>query len=345
MRKLCACALIVSMLFILAAPVSSMDAEAGFYNVGTAPGITVEPRSAAGSVRPVTRNVDGIYGSETFYPGADRLRITVSGTQPGADYILTVSDQETGRICYVNQRAGMRNAVFDAEFILPGERADLLLSVGSSAEGFRMTSLSLSYTPAEDGTVCRGGDACPMVRFADLDADAWYHDGVHWALDSAVMKGTGESTFGPDVPVSRAMLVTMLWRMAGSPQTDGRMTFEDVGSGRWYTDAVRWAAGEGIVEGYDPLTFGPDDAVSREQFAVILWRYADRSGADVITGVVDRLGKYLDAEKISPWALEAMRWAVHTGLIRGVGTETLSPKTGANRAQAATMLMRFVKPE
>ena len=340
-RKLCAWTLVVSMIFIMAAPVSSVDAEAGFYHVGTAPGVTVAPRSAAGPVRAVSRNVDGIYGDETFYPGADRLRVTVSGAPPGTEYILTVAAPETGTVYYIDQRISTRTVSFDVAFSLPEERTDLLLSVGASAEGFTKVTVPLSYTPAADGTVCRGGDACPMARFSDLDPGAWYHDGVHWALDTGVMNGMDAETFAPELPVSRAMLVTMLWRMEGRPGAAGDMSFADVAPGRWYAKAVRWAAGAGIVKGYNARTFGPDDALTREQLAVILRRYAVWRGADVTSGVADRLGAFLDAEKISPWALDAMRWAVHTGLVQGVDAETLSPKAGATRAQTAAMLLRW----
>ena len=340
-RKLCAWALVVSMFFILATPVSSVDAEAGFYHVGTAPGVTVEPRSAAGPVRAVSRNVDGIYGDETFYPGADRFKVTLSGVRPGDEYILTVTEPATGTILYIDQRIGARTLAFDVAFRLPEERTDLLLSVGSTAEGGTKITVPLSYTPAADGTVCSGGDACPMTRYSDLNADAWYHDGVHWALEAGVMNGMGAETFAPDRPVTRAMLVTMLWRLEGRPGAAGDMSFADVEPGRWYTEAVRWAAGTGIVKGYNHRTFGPDDALTREQLAVILWRYAGRHGEDVTSGVVDRLGAFLDAEKLSPWALDAMRWAVHTGIVKGVDAETLSPKTGATRAQTASMLLRW----
>ena len=344
MRKLCAWALIVSMLLMLAVPVSSVDTEAGFYNIniGTASDVTVEPRDATGPVDAVSRNVDGKYGSETFYPGADRLRITVSGTQPGAQYILTVSAPETGTVYYVDQRIGTRPVVFDAAFVLPETRTELILSVGSTADGFTVRTIPLSYTPAADSTICAGGEACPLSGFSDLNPDAWYHDGVHWALESGVMNGTGAGIFAPDAATSRAMLVTMLWRMEGQPKARDEMTFADVAPERWYTEAIRWAVSGGIVRGYSALAFGPDDAITREQLAVILYRFAEWRGTDVTSGVVDRLGQFLDAEKISPWALEAMRWAVHTGLIRGVGSDTLSPKTGAVRVQTATMLMRFI---
>ena len=329
------------MLFILAVPVSSADAEGGFYNVETAPGVTVEPQNDAGPVAAVFRNVDGNYGQETFYPGSDRLKVTLSNTQPGESYILTVSEPETGMIVFVDQKLGMRKTAFDVAFALPEDRTDLILSIGSTAADFTKIEIPLSYTPAADGGECPKDSSCPMAPFTDLDANAWYHDGVHWALESGVMSGVSTDTFAPDTPVSRAMLVTMLWRQAGTPAAAGQIDFTDVSPGRWYTEAVRWAAEQGIVNGYNAQTFGPDDAISREQFAVILWRYASLQGADVSSGVVDRLGQYLDTEKIAPWALVAMRWAVHTGLIRGVSDDSLCPKAGATRAQAATLLMRF----
>ena len=339
-RRLCALALIVSMFFILAVPVSSADAEGGFYNVGTAPGVTVEPQDAAGAIRAVARNVDGRYGIETFFPRSDRLKVTLSNTQPGQSYLLTVSDPDTGMICYADQKTGMRKTVFEVAFVLPEDRTDLVLSIGSSAADFTKISIPLSYLPAADGGECPKDISCPMAPFTDLDTGAWYHDGVHWALDAGVMNGLDADTFAPDDPVSRAMLVTMLWRLEGKPAASGQTAFTDVLPGRWYTEAVCWAAEQGIVKGYNIRIFGPDDAISREQVSVILWRYASMQ-EDVSSGVVDRLGQYLDAEKIAPWALPAMRWAVHTGLIQGVSDEFLSPKAGATRAQAAALLMRF----
>ncbi len=190
---------------------------------------------------------------------------------------------------------------------------------------------------------CPRDKTCVMAHFSDLDAAAWYHDGVHWALENGVMNGMRPETFAPDVPVSRAMLVTMLWRQAGKPAASGQIPFTDVMPGRWYTEAVRWAAERGIVKGYNAQTFGPDDAITREQISVILRRYASMQG-DMSPGGADQLGQYLDADQIAPWALDAMRWAVHAGLIQGVSDELLGPKDGATRAQAATLLIRFSAP-
>ena len=106
----------------------------------------------------------------------------------------------------------------------------------------------------------------------------WYHDGVHWALEEGVMNGTSDSTFEPMTATTRAMIITMIWRMEGSPQADASVTFKDVQDGQWYTDAIKWAASNGIVTGYDSDTFGTNDSVTREQLATILYRSAKSKG-------------------------------------------------------------------
>ena len=180
-----------------------------------------------------------------------------------------------------------------------------------------------------------------MADYADLDANVWYHDGVHWALENGVMNGVDGQRFAPAAAASRAMVVTMLWRMEGEPGADLDLSFQDVPEGAWFTEAVRWAASEHIVDGYGADAFGPNDSVSREQLATILWRFAGYKGMASPPTESVNLGVFLDAEHISGWAYDAMRWAVDTGLITGVGDDRLSPKTEAGRAQVATVLMRY----
>ena len=175
--------------------------------------------------------------------------------------------------------------------------------------------------------------------FSDLLPDAWYRDAVEWALENGVMNGTGNGKFEPDKATTRAMIVTMLWRMEGEPAPGKRSGFTDVPGDTWYTDAVAWAAENGIVLGYDAETFGPNDPVTREQFVTILFRYARIRGID--TSAYDSLDAFVDADTVSGWALDAFRWAVGAGIIKGVSPTLLSPKTEATRAQVAAMLMRF----
>ena len=178
--------------------------------------------------------------------------------------------------------------------------------------------------------------------YTDVPDDAWYYDSVLWAAANGVMNGTGNGVFSPDEATSRAMTVTILWRMAGEPAATGDLTFLDVPAGTWYTSAVRWAAANGIVDGYSKTAFGPSDPVTREQLAAILYRYARHAGADT-EGTFPALDRFPDARAVSGWALSALRWAVGTKLIGGMGDGTLSPRAQASRAQVAAIVMRFTE--
>jgi hypothetical protein len=195
--------------------------------------------------------------------------------------------------------------------------------------------------PDDNDKVCPRDDTCPMTPFTDTNKNEWYHDGVHWAIDQGLMNGTGDHTFEPSTAANRAMMVTILWRMEGSPKVDQNITFKDVPDGQWYTEAIRWAVKNGIVNGYSEDKFGTADDVTREQIVTILYRYAQSRGINVSQGENINLSKYNDTQKISDWADKAFRWAVGTGIIQGMSDTILSPGSNAVRAQIATMLMRF----
>ena len=135
-------------------------------------------------------------------------------------------------------------------------------------------------------------DATPT----DATPTAWYHDGVHWALEEGVLKGVSDNKFAPDTPTSRAMIVTMLYRMEGEPKTGKKATFKDVPAGKYYTKAVNWAFENDIVNGYDADTFGPNDNLTREQLVTILERYAKYKGMDVSKGEQAYLTGFTDAD-------------------------------------------------
>ena len=197
---------------------------------------------------------------------------------------------------------------------------------------------ALTYSdPAE----CARDESCPMSAFDDLDLSLWYHDGVHWALENEIMNGYGEGKFTPNDATSRAMIVTMLHRFEGEPAVSDALDFVDVPEGRWYTEAIRWAAANGIVNGYGDGRFGPNDPLTREQLAAILNRYAKFKGMDTDEGELKPLNRFTDAVEVSEWAVRSMRWAVDAGIINGVAEDLVSPRTEASRAQVATMLMRF----
>ena len=158
------------------------------------------------------------------------------------------------------------------------------------------------------------------------------------------MEGYGNNIFKPDAETTRAMIVTILWRLEGSPKVDYKMTFKDVEAGMWYTDAIRWAASEGIVLGYDEDSFGPDDAITREQLATILYRYEKFHGGG-FTGLWMFKLDYVDSADVSDWAYEAMCWMTMNKIVQGKNDNVLDPQGGATRAEAATMLYRYCTKE
>ena len=175
-------------------------------------------------------------------------------------------------------------------------------------------------------------------QFADLTSGSWYYDGVRCALENGLMTGTSARTFAPDRPVTRAMLVTILWRLAGEPY--GRVSpFEDVLPGSWYAQAVSWAYDKGIVTGVTATSFQPDAPVTREQLCAILCRYAALTGKN--TAASAPLDAYTDRAQVSAYAEASVRWALQAGLLTGVGDGRLAPRSGATRAQLAVLLQRF----
>ena len=362
-KRFCAAALCAVLLLSTVASALAVEVDFGFYNLGTAEHVALTPVTASGEATyAISQDVDGVAGDETFYPGSFALRVTLSETERGALYLLTVSSGED--ILYADQREGGDDLTFSVSFPLPDEQTDYLLELGGSAAGFVKVSVPFSYTPKAEAAPENptqpeethvqpdpGKDPepepepepipTPTVTFSDVDAEAWYFEGVRWAVSSGVMNGVGDGKFDPSGLTSRAMLVTMLWRMEKEPETEYNMTFADVPEDTWYTEAVRWAAANGIVGGYSAERFGPNDSVSREQLAAILWRYAAYTGVDTSSGDAFNLGIFVDAEQISGWAWDALRWAADAGLITGVGNERISPETNASRAQVATILMRY----
>ena len=154
------------------------------------------------------------------------------------------------------------------------------------------------------------------------------------------MNGTSETTFGPNETTTRGMIVTILYRLEGEPEAEATSAFADVAADMYYADAVNWAAANNIVTGYDDTSFGPDDTITREQMAAILYRYAQYKGYDVTTGGM-ALNEYTDAGQISEYAVPAMQWANENGLITGSTATTIEPQGNALRAEVATILMRF----
>ena len=192
-------------------------------------------------------------------------------------------------------------------------------------------------TPAWDE--CGRGPDCPAYHFTDLNLSLWYHDGIHFCVEHGLMNGTSATTFEPDTTTSRGMIVTILYRLEGTPAV-GASSFTDVAAGAYYADAVAWANANGIVMGYGNGKYGPDDPVTREQLAAILYRYAQYKGYDTTQSGMS-IREFSDYAQISDYALEPMAWAVNAGLINGITTTTLAPTGSGTRAQTAALLMRF----
>ena len=248
------------------------------------------------------------------------------------------------------------------------EKGEQVTITPTSDEGYTVDTVivtgpngkEVAVTPNEDGTYtfvqpsgkvtitvtfrqlasvsdCPRDESCPMAPFTDADRNAWYHDGVHYCVEHGLMMGTSQTTFAPDIVTTRGMIVTILWRLEGSPIVGASLNYDDVKAEDWYGEAVRWADSVGVVTGYGNGKFGPNDTITREQMAAMLWRYA---GSPRVDG---SLSSFTDGAQTSSWAQPAMIWAVEEGLITGVGNDRLEPRGQATRAQAATILMRFAQ--
>ena len=180
-----------------------------------------------------------------------------------------------------------------------------------------------------------------QMNFVDVPEAEWFYDDVYFAVSNGLFNGIDEVTFAPGASMTRAMLVTVLYRLEGQPTVYGGSAFADMAADQWYTDAVIWATRNGIVNGYDNGKFGTGDNVTREQMATILYRYAQNCGYDT-TARADLKG-YTDAAKISSYAQEAMSWANAMGLINGRTYNTLAPTGTATRAEVAAIFHRFVE--
>ena len=197
--------------------------------------------------------------------------------------------------------------------------------------------------PVTPGTpVTPARPAAPVgLPFADVSGSDWFYNDVRYVYEKGIMDGTGADRFSPNAPLTRAMIVTILYRMAGSPSVSGSSDFTDVAAGKWFAKAVAWAAANGIVNGYGSGLFGPNDPVTREQLAAILYRYAVYGGMTAVT-LEENLGSFADTAQLSAYAIQAMNWAVGQGLINGSGSN-LVPKAQATRAQVAAIIHRYLE--
>ena len=261
--------------------------------------------------------------------------VSFSGLTAGEQYVLIVSKNkssnllERNNLLYIAQAPAGEDGTLQFTMVLRESYANAF--IGLYGKG----ALSPEQTP------CDGGEGCPSGKFVDVNPKKWYHPYVDYAVTHGLFGGTSKNTFEPETAMTRAMLVTVLWRYEGQPK-GYENTFTDVNakSGSWYIDAVAWAAANGVVNGVGNGKFDPQGKVTREQMAAILFRYAQKKGID--TSKRDSLGAFPDATMVSTYAKDAMQWAVAEKIINGSDGKLL-PKGNATRAQVATILMRFIE--
>ncbi|NBH80592.1 hypothetical protein D3Z52_21085 [Clostridiaceae bacterium] len=268
-------------------------------------------------------------------------------------YTITVEDAAHGAVTANRRQASSGSTVTLTVTPDSGYAFDTLTVTDSRGEELRLTTRDggkYTFTmPGRDVTVyaafvplpgqapCDGGAGCPSYGFTDVEGvGTWYHEAVDYVLRAGLMDGYGGERFGPNEPLTRAQFVQILFNKAGKPAGNSLLQYNDVAEGEWYTDAIRWAASQGIAGGYGNRTFAPNDNLTREQLAVMLWRYA---GSPAATQELH----FADAGNAGGYALDALRWAVANGVLNGDGNGLLNPTGLTTRAQAAQVLRNLAE--
>ena len=261
----------------------------------------------------------------------DETRIFIDG------YITTGKEVENAVVGYQVETVGL--ASYDNSFSLDGktiapririrDRADIVCTKASTSGGGSHHSSGKDDQPSA------------ALPFTDVRKTDWFYSDVEYVYKKGLMAGTGAKDFDPNSQLTRGMIVTVLYRLEKEPAVSGASKFADVNASQWYGNAVIWAAANGIVSGYSDTSFGPNDAITREQLAAILYRYAVHSGMTAVTQE-ENLSGFADADQISSYAVQAMNCAVGKGLLKG-SDGLLMPKAQASRAQVAAILHRFLE--
>ena len=262
-------------------------------------------------------------------PANPNYRITVEATQGGT----VTADPTAAKAGTTVTLTPVPDRGYQVGSVAVTDRFGEAVAVTEQADG--------TYTfvmPNGQVTVTVTFEQAPLP-FPDVTEGDWFYDAVRYAYENGLMDGVGDNLFAPNSETTRAQLVTILYRLAGQPAVSGDLPFPDVESGTWYTDAVAWAAENGIVNGTTDTTFAPGEDITREQLVTVLYRYAEAKGYDVSARA--DLSAYPDADQIQSYATESVAWAVAEGLIQGFEDNTLRPAGNATRAQIATILMRF----
>ena len=291
------------------------------YNVGT---ISAARDSYAMAIG--TNNGGGTSVDRCYY---------LEGSAPGGGYYGRINGTVTEMTSSEMQNASFVSTLGSA-FVADTNRIN---------GGYPILAFQAGTTIPEPGTPDSGstapGTPSTVEGYSDVSSSAWYYSGVKYVTDHGLFDAVSDSVFGPDRPMTRQMLVTALYRLAGSPAAAATGQFTDVAASASYAPAVAWASSNGIVNGVSSDRFAPDDSITREQIAALFLRYAQYTGAD--TTVTADLSGYTDAATVSAYATDAVRWCVGTGLINGMTPSTIAPKGTATRAQVAVLVERFAE--
>lgn len=330
--------------------------------------VTISGTDEAGNAVTLTDNVNGTYsatlpnktqtytfiaaydGSQTIAPKTDFTTVKVQQRSSGGGEPAKPSFP----VKISNSGDGV--AKVDKSYANAGDKVTITVTPGRNATVQHITVTDedgerLKLTENRDGTysfTMPSGTANVYVRFsgsglpfADVPSGSWYYDDVAYVYDTGLMTGLTVTSFGPNLSTTRGMIVTILWRMENEPAAKHGCPFADVRRGSYYEQAIAWASENGIVTGFDASTFAPDRAITREQLAAILFRFAAYRGMDAVT-LRENLSSFQDQAAISAYAVSALNWAVGEGLMQGTG-DKLEPTGNATRAQVAAMLRRFMQ--
>lgn len=330
--------------------------------------VTVSGTDEAGNAVTLTGNGNGTYsatlpnktqtytfiaaydGSQTIAPKTDFTTVKVQQRSSGGGEPAKPSFP----VKISNSGDGV--AKVDKSYASAGDKVTITVTPGRNATVQRITVTDedgerLKLTENRDGTysfTMPSGTANVYVRFsgsglpfADVPSGSWYYDDIAYVYDAGLMTGLTATAFGPNLSTTRGMIVTILWRMENEPAAKHGCPFADVRRGSYYEQAIAWASENGIVTGFDASTFAPDRAITREQLAAILFRFAAYRGMDAVT-LRENLSSFQDQAAISAYAVSALNWAVGEGLMQGTG-DKLEPTGSATRAQVAAMLRRFMQ--
>lgn len=335
-----------------------------FNNVAEGTNITITDNTATnsgdntGEVIKATSIAEGVpttIYSNNWGPGTtvanDEFQDTAAPSSGGSSsYTITTEDTDNGVISVSPSRASAGRTVTitvdpDEGYVL--DELTVTDANGNEIDLTRVSETEYTFTmPRSRVTIeaafveINHADTCPSADFTDVDMDAWYHDAVDYAIENGMMNGVGNNLFAPESNLNRAMLVQVLWNLEGNPEASIITEYSDVASDAWYYNAVQWATAENIVGGYGNGIYGPEDDITREQMALMLYRYAQYKGYDTTQSGAD-VQNFADYEDISDWALEGVTWAVNAGLLNGKGSGILDPTGNATRAEVAQILMNF----